>query len=546
MTVARASRRRLHAARGRARHDRARDGDRDLLRGLPPRASARVERGEVAVVTAQRLRAASDVLIRQIKSIVPYSGAQRGRGRRVPVLRRRPADVDDVRHRRRAAGRRRARPRVLRGRGRSAAARCSTESPYFSPDALGSGDATTTAAGRTPCCSTASAASRFEYLVRDDERGRSEMAPRGTRARTRSCPPPCASDRRAARVSRSTPGGRRSPSWPRTTARAARSADARADRRAAGRRESPTGARRRQGGEHGTSRQWRPRRTTPDERTTRRTTMRRGVAPPARHRAPPRALGVHDPRRPGARLRALHARRRHGRRELRRGDAGLLRGGRRHATARSAQATQAATGATPEGGSATDPAADGRRGARTLRPTDGAVARRRRSTARRYEVRVDRRVRPHPDQRAGAASEPGRRRGSRLPEADHHQPAARRERRRGDEPARRPQDVDAIVDSIIDWRDPRSPDGRTVPRATGTAPTVATRQERASSTRRRSCCWSAASRRPVLRQRRAPGLRDIVSVFCRGDRADALNAKTIDRARPGGAPRARRGRGRRA
>src|SRR5438876_6980422 len=31
-----------------------------------------VERGEVAVVTAQRLRVASDVLIRQIKSVVPY------------------------------------------------------------------------------------------------------------------------------------------------------------------------------------------------------------------------------------------------------------------------------------------------------------------------------------------------------------------------------------------------------------------------------------------------------------------------------------------
>lgn len=32
-----------------------------------------VERGEVAVVTAQRLRVASDVLIRQVKSIVPYA-----------------------------------------------------------------------------------------------------------------------------------------------------------------------------------------------------------------------------------------------------------------------------------------------------------------------------------------------------------------------------------------------------------------------------------------------------------------------------------------
>jgi general secretion pathway protein J len=36
-----------------------------------------VERGEVAVVTAQRLRVASDVLIRQIKSTVPYAARNR-------------------------------------------------------------------------------------------------------------------------------------------------------------------------------------------------------------------------------------------------------------------------------------------------------------------------------------------------------------------------------------------------------------------------------------------------------------------------------------
>lgn len=36
-----------------------------------------VERGEVAVVTAQRLRVASDVLIRQIKSAVPYPARNR-------------------------------------------------------------------------------------------------------------------------------------------------------------------------------------------------------------------------------------------------------------------------------------------------------------------------------------------------------------------------------------------------------------------------------------------------------------------------------------
>src|SRR5207244_12733177 len=36
-----------------------------------------VERGEVAVVTAQRLRVASDLLIRQVKSAVPYPARNR-------------------------------------------------------------------------------------------------------------------------------------------------------------------------------------------------------------------------------------------------------------------------------------------------------------------------------------------------------------------------------------------------------------------------------------------------------------------------------------
>src|SRR5262245_2458891 len=36
-----------------------------------------MERGEVAVVAAQRLRVATDVIIRQIKSIVPYKARNR-------------------------------------------------------------------------------------------------------------------------------------------------------------------------------------------------------------------------------------------------------------------------------------------------------------------------------------------------------------------------------------------------------------------------------------------------------------------------------------
>src|SRR3989442_7855404 len=36
-----------------------------------------MERGEVAVVAAQRLRVATDVLIRQIKSVVPYKARNR-------------------------------------------------------------------------------------------------------------------------------------------------------------------------------------------------------------------------------------------------------------------------------------------------------------------------------------------------------------------------------------------------------------------------------------------------------------------------------------
>src|SRR5437879_3664585 len=67
---------RLHPPRDRHRAHGARARHRDLLRRLlsgHPGDGA----GEVAVVAAQRLRVATDVIIRQIKSIVPYKARNR-------------------------------------------------------------------------------------------------------------------------------------------------------------------------------------------------------------------------------------------------------------------------------------------------------------------------------------------------------------------------------------------------------------------------------------------------------------------------------------
>src|SRR5262249_38997407 len=178
-------------------------------------------------------------------------------------------------------------------------------------------------ASAPPPCWTASARSTFSTC--STTAATPTGAPRGTPARGRFFPNPYDGPPPGTRDSRSTPGARRFPSWSPRSPRAAR----RPTRRAFPRR-APRVSR----WETGSNRV-----LAANPRTTRVVT-RKGTRsdagtpasrPPARHRAPARAVGVHDPRGPGPRLLALHARRRHGGGELRRRDPGLLRGARRHA-----------------------------------------------------------------------------------------------------------------------------------------------------------------------------------------------------------------------
>jgi len=122
-----------------------------------------VERGEIAVVTAQRLRAASDVLIRQVKSAVPYP-ARNADDEVYPYFFGSPTGMTFVT----AAG-------LVGGGG---LARVSyraegdpprlvlEESPFFSPDALGR-DSFDPVGGRAATLLDAFTSVKFEYLLFD-------------------------------------------------------------------------------------------------------------------------------------------------------------------------------------------------------------------------------------------------------------------------------------------------------------------------------------------------------------------------------------------
>jgi prepilin-type N-terminal cleavage/methylation domain-containing protein len=122
-----------------------------------------VERGEVAVVSTQRLRVASDIIIRQVKSVVPYpardkeleiypyflgtatslsfvtaNGLQGGGG----LFRIVYQVMDDP-------------PRLV-----------FTETPYFSPDVLGA-DEFDASGGRTAVLLDGFNSLKFEYLLND-------------------------------------------------------------------------------------------------------------------------------------------------------------------------------------------------------------------------------------------------------------------------------------------------------------------------------------------------------------------------------------------
>ena len=153
------------------------------------------------------------------------------------------------------------------------------------------------------------------------------------------------------------------------------------------------------------------------------------------------------------------------------------------------QASKVLSGAAPEGGSATDPADEDEE--QDLLPTDGEWHDGQFHGAT-YQVR--------------ATDECGRVAINALAQRASQGVAEDRDRLKriitnllygsnqtGGKSQKQAQDVDSIVDSIIDWVDPdhltdERRGARLVPR-----PTVTTGRRTGSSTRRRSCCWCAAS-----------------------------------------------------
>jgi hypothetical protein len=135
-----------------------------------------LERGEAAVVTAQRLRAASDVLIRQVKSVDPYCSRSVEDGE-YPYFFGNSRSMTFVT----AAG-------LLGGGGlvrvcwaiKDDPPRLElTESAAFSPDTLGTGDATDDCRGPHAVVIDGFRRARFQYLFREsnDTKDDQEMRP---------------------------------------------------------------------------------------------------------------------------------------------------------------------------------------------------------------------------------------------------------------------------------------------------------------------------------------------------------------------------------
>lgn len=128
-------------------------------------ASQSVTKGEVAVVTAQRLRVATDILIRQIKSAVPYP-ARNGDDEVYPFFRGDQSGMTFVTANGRLRGGGLARVQYRTAAGDDGVDLVIEEDPYFGPDELG-------AETLDPRTATAAAlltgfrGARFQYLLDD-------------------------------------------------------------------------------------------------------------------------------------------------------------------------------------------------------------------------------------------------------------------------------------------------------------------------------------------------------------------------------------------
>lgn len=128
-------------------------------------ASRSIIKGEVAVVTAQRLRVATDVLIRQVKSAVPYP-ARNADDEVYPYFRGDQTGMTFVTAGGRLAGGGLARVRYYAAAGADAVDLVLEEDPYFGPDELGDDTADPAGVVASPLL-TGFRAVRFQYLLDD-------------------------------------------------------------------------------------------------------------------------------------------------------------------------------------------------------------------------------------------------------------------------------------------------------------------------------------------------------------------------------------------
>lgn len=122
-----------------------------------------VERGEVAVVSAQRLRVASDIIIRQVKSVVPYPARDKDL-EIYPYFLGTPRSLSFITANglQGGGGLYRIVYQVMEDPKRLVF----TETPYFSPDVLGAEDFDATG-GRTAVLLDGFTGLEFKYLLND-------------------------------------------------------------------------------------------------------------------------------------------------------------------------------------------------------------------------------------------------------------------------------------------------------------------------------------------------------------------------------------------